>query len=70
MRYLLGVLLGAVLVITLLRCGWSAGATQKRFEVIHEQLEGVSALRIIKDNETGAQYLYYKFGYGGSLTRM
>lgn len=28
------------------------------------------SIQIITDNETGVQYLFYKFGYGGGLTQL
>lgn len=38
-----------------------------RFEVIYEQGK-VSVFRIIRDKETGVNYLYHAAGYGLSMT--
>lgn len=42
---------------------------EKRFEVLSKEASGVMGeLRILRDRETGVQYLYYCLGYGGGLT--
>jgi len=41
-------------------------AKSKRFEQIYSQ--GMGAIQILLDRETGVQYLYRSSGYGGGLT--
>lgn len=40
----------------------------KRFEVIDSEVGLTKGLTILRDKETGVQYLFYKEGYGGGLT--
>lgn len=42
---------------------------EKRFDVIFKETSGVMGeVRILRDRETGVQYLYYSLGYGGGMT--
>lgn len=42
---------------------------EKRFEVLAEESVGLTrSYTIIKDTQTGVQYLFFGNGYGGGLT--
>jgi len=43
---------------------------EKRFEIVSEESRslGTEIVRVIRDKETGVQYLFHKSGYGGGLT--
>lgn len=41
----------------------------KRFEIIDSEGTGlVKGISVLRDNQTGVQYLFYKSGYAGGLT--
>ena len=42
----------------------------KRFEVEYFNTSSHSSAHVITDNETGEQYLFYKFGSQGGLTNL
>lgn len=42
----------------------------KRFEVEYFNISSYSSAHVITDNETGEQYLFYKFGSQGGLTKL
>lgn len=62
------------IALILVGCGSKKGndATSKepsRFEVVYsESLGWASGVYIIRDTETGVDYLFVKSGYGGGLT--
>jgi len=42
---------------------------EKRFEIIHEERHGMQRdVLILRDKQTGVQYLYVQYGYGGGLS--
>lgn len=41
-------------------------AKEKRFEKVYSQ--GLGAITILVDTETGVNYLFHSSGYGGGLT--
>ena len=44
---------------------------EKRFEVIYKQGSGFGAyFRILRDRETGVEYLFMGEGYGAGLTQL
>lgn len=45
-------------------------AEYQRFSVEYFNIASYSSAHIITDNETGAQYLFYKFGSQGGLTKL
>lgn len=40
----------------------------KRFEEVYKQGGVMGGLRILRDNETGVQYLLHQEGYGAGMT--
>jgi hypothetical protein len=60
----------------LVACGSSVSnsenpkSTDKRFETIYEQREGISYTKIIKDKETGKLYLWRKSANAGGLCQL
>ena len=42
---------------------------EKRFEIIHEEKLGIMRdVFVLRDKQTGAQYLFVQNGYGGGLS--
>ena len=42
---------------------------EKRFEIIHEEKHGMlKEVFILRDKQTGVQYLFVQNGYGGGLS--
>ena len=41
---------------------------EKRIEVVEEKIGFTEGYKIIVDNKTGVNYLFYKEGYGAGLT--
>jgi len=42
---------------------------EKRFEVVHEERHGImKKLLILKDKQTGREYLFIQDGYSGGLS--
>ena len=41
---------------------------EKRFEIIHQESKGLTGSMIIRDKNTGVNYLYVASGYGGGLS--
>jgi hypothetical protein len=42
---------------------------EKRFEIIHEENHGMmKEVFILRDKQTGVQYLFVQNGYGGGLS--
>lgn len=40
----------------------------KRFEIIDSEVGLLKGITVLRDKETGVQYLFYKDGYAGGLT--
>jgi len=41
---------------------------EKRFEIIHQESKVLTGSMIIRDKQTGVNYLYVASGYGGGLS--
>lgn len=61
-------LLAIILVFTCTGCTGQAVAADNAPRFSYEKVG--AGYRIITDNETGNQYLYYFAGYGGGLTKL
>lgn len=76
MRYFWLTATGLILTFFIAGKVWSQYMTQPekkdRFELVFVQQLGsqLGIVQVILDKETGVKYLYYKYGFGASLTKL
>ena len=61
-----------VLLIVVALCGCRGRSLDEgqRFYFIYTQQSGIRSTRVLLDSETGQEYLVYKHGFAGAITKM